>query len=288
MIPNQPFAPKSKALSSMADSMPVANALAAQQVSEANKTNLQNSIAQAVKTQAPAQQAASQLGTGAAQVQGQTQLAQQQANIEGQAKIGQQFLADANEEANNRLREARLDNTAKNYNEARRLGNLDTSLKNQLFDSNMTFKKDELGRTLFNDRQLLDYKLSSAKSEEDLAKYEQDIEQQYARKMQILAAAQAKIVQAMQQDYTKGEQELDQAHKKELVLKKAAIDEKIRKEKAKAANRAAQYSAAGSIVGAVAGAVIGSSAAGPAGTVAGAQAGSAIGSGLGSVVSSQT
>lgn len=288
---NQPFAPsssKAKTLSSLASSMPINNALTAQQVSEAAKTNMQTSIAQAVKTQAPTQEAARQLGVQAAQAEGKTRLAEQEANIQGQAKIGQEFINNAKEEASRRLQENKLANAASNYNEARRLGNLDSSLKNELFDSNLKFRKDELGRTLFNDRQLLDYKLASAKSDEELRDYEQQIEQEYARKNQILQASHAKILQAMQNEFQKSEQEADQAHRKALVLAKNAIEEKIRRQQAKAANRAAAYSAAGSIIGGVGGAILGTFVAPGVGTMAGAAAGSQLGAGVGSVASSQT
>lgn len=267
----------------MAQSMPGQNKTIAQGIDEARKTTMQQAIAQttATKSTAPAQA----IGAQQAQAQGQTALSLQQTNQQQQANLGSTFLQQEREASANRLQAQAIDNNAKNFQEANRLGQLDANLKNQLFDSNLQFQKDELGRTIFNERQLMDYKLATAQSDEDLANYEQQVKQQSDRRMQMLQTAHAKIDQEMQQSFAKGQQHLDQQHMKTLYEAKVALDKKILAEKNKAANRAAMFSAGGSILGMAAGAAIiatgGLAAPAAAAVMTGAAAG---GSGLGSVV----
>lgn len=137
-----------------------------------------------------------------------------------------------------------------------RLFNMNRGLANQLVTEQMKFQEDELGRQYLNDRQLADYALISAKSEEDWLNYEQTVTQLSKRRMQLLETAYAKIKQAMTQDWQLGEQGLDQEHKMYLARAKAEIERKIREEQAASANRAAMFSAGGMLLGVAAGAAI--------------------------------
>jgi hypothetical protein len=270
-----------KQFSGMAQAMPGANERMARQLDSTRKIQLQQAIAQTTTPKAaPVAQA---LGAQQAQAAGQAATATQAANIQGAQQLGSSFLREQATSARQALQEQSLANAKANADEAHRLGQLDASLKRDLFDSQLNFREDELGRTLFNDRQLLDYKLASAKSDEDLLNYEQNVKQLSDRKMQMLKAAHAKVMQEMENAFSKSEQELDQASKEKLYRAKAELEKKMAKEKAKAANRAAMFSAAGSVIGAVAGSIVPGL-----GTAVGAMAGAAIGSGLGSVAASQT
>lgn len=241
----------------------------------AQTTSLQNVVAQMGQT--PAAPAAQQLGAQSAAGAGQLANAATAANAENQLQTAQTVMKQGADESSQRLQRKSLEAQKENRLATDRLANLSGELKSKLFDSQLSFNKDELGRTVFNEQQLLDYKLAQGIQDEDLLNYEQIARQLTDRKMQLLKTAQAKILAELNQDFSSGQQELDQAHKKALVEQKRAVEEKIRKEQAKAKNRAAMFSAAGTVVGAVAGAF-----AGPAGAAAGASLGGAAGSVLAS------
>jgi hypothetical protein len=162
----------------------------------------------------------------------------------------------------------------------RKLEGISSQLKNELFDKQMSFSKDELGRTQWNERQLADWKLATAKNDEEFRDYQQHVEQLSQKKMMLLKAAQAKIAQEQKQLWESGEQEKNQAQSQRLAQAKVDADNKLRKQEAKAKNRAAMYRGIGQVVGAVAGAVIGIPG-GPAGIAAGASAGASVGGALG-------
>lgn len=235
-------------------------------------TSLQNSIAQMGQTpvtQPVAQQAGAAQATGAGQIAN----AQVAADAQNQLQTAGNVMAQGAEEASQRMQRKSLQAQEEHRSATDRLGALNSQLKTKLFDSQMNFNRDELGRTVFNEQQLLDYKLAQGMADEDLLNYEQTARQMTDRKLQMLKTAQAKIMSELNQEFSSGQQELDQAHKKALVEQKRAIEEKIRKEQAKAKNRGAMFSAAGTVIGAVAGGMV----AGPAGATVGASAGGAIG-----------
>lgn len=196
--------------------------------------------------------------------------------LAGQA-IQSQGLADAQSVAKRKLDLQRKEREAQST-----LSNLNSSLKNKLFDENMQFGKDELGRTLFNDRQLLDFKVATAKSDIELKKFEQDMRQASARKIQILAAAQQKLKQALEQSFSQGEQNLDQDSRMKIAQAKIAAEAKMKKEANKQKNRAAIISAAGTIAGGVVGFVA------TGGNPMGAMAGASMGGGLASSAAGAT
>lgn len=175
------------------------------------------------------------------------------------------------------------------------LSKLGEEAKQKIWDQNLKFEKDELGRTSFNDRQLLDYAIMNAKSDEDLANFEQQMNFESEKRMETLRAAQAKIKQSLQQGFDDYNQTLDAEQKMKLVQAQQALDRKMKEEANKAANRAAMFGAAGTIAGAVGGAVLGGTlgaAAGPAGAAMGASmgasAGASIGGGVGTAAAGAT
>lgn len=163
----------------------------------------------------------------------------------------------------------------------KKLFNLNRQLGNQLFTNQMKFKQDEIGREFLNDRQLADYALIQARTEEDWLKYEQQVSQMSKRRLQLLKAAYAKIKQAQEQDWRLGEQGLDQEHKKYLVEHRAKIMKKIKEEQARASNRASMFAAGGMIIGGAIGALV------PGGGPATAMLGANIGRAAGTFAASQ-
>lgn len=161
---------------------------------------------------------------------------------------------------------------------SQRLFNLDQSIKNELLDNQLTFRTDELGRQQFNERQLADYAIANANNQNDLAAYSQTVQQITQRKLQLLGAAEQRIKQELEQLYQKESTEANQQLKRELAEAQHAMQQRIQREQAKAANRAGMLGAAGSIVGGGLGALVG----GPAGAVAGASIGNGLFTAFGS------
>lgn len=269
------------AIQTMSQSMPGANAAVAQQMEATRKLQQQNAIAQSTKVQPQNVAAQAQsAGAQAAAQQGQVKLAEQQQNLQGQQQIGQALIQDKAQEASNQARLRSYENTKTLFDAEKRLGDLDARLKQDLYDKQLQFKEDELGQTIFDERQLLDYKIATAKDDNDLLAYEQQVEQTSRRKQVMLDLAMKKIQQELANDLQQDNARLSNEQRVMLAQRAQALQDKLNKEKNKARNRAAMFQAGGAIVGAVAGGLIG----GPAGAMAGAS----LGSGAGGVAASQT
>ncbi len=161
------------------------------------------------------------------------------------------------------------------------LAQLGGDVKQQILDSRLQFDRDEMGRKFSNERQLADYAIANAKTQQDFDAHMQTMQETAYRKTQLLQSAFQKINSMVQNSFTSQEQELDNQKKQQLIQLSIALKERIRKEKAKAANTMAQWQAGGTIVGAVVGAVV------TGGNPAGAMAGGAIGGSLGTVIGSE-
>lgn len=198
--------------------------------------------------QAAAGQVAAQKGQAA--VQARQQAAPQ---VAAQAALGQQVGERERGQAQFE-RALELERTVRQNED--KLFTLDRTLGNEIYTQNMQFQEDELGRAILNDRQLADYALVSAKSEEDWLNFEQTMTQLSKKKMQILDAAYKRIQQALTQEWQIGEQGMDQEHRKSLTLAAAELKRKIKEEQAKASNRASMFSAGGMLFGVAAAAAI--------------------------------
>jgi hypothetical protein len=192
---------------------------------------------------------------------------------EGQNREQQAQAALGQREALNQRRAALQTSLRKAEDTLVKLG---MTTKQDLFDSSLRFEQDELGRTVFNERQLLDYAVTHAKDVEAMQNYEQAISQLSERKLRLMQVAQQKIQQELINANTAEQSALNQEAKLALARAQSAAKEKAAKEKAKAQNRASMWSALGGIAGAALG-----SFAGP----GGAALGYSIGSGLGGVAS---
>lgn len=208
-----------------------------EQAAEASKTRLQTAM-RGLGTQGPvAPQQIAAAGAEAVQTQAKAQASaqQQQAQLAAeQAELGLQTQARARQEEL-QIRKTALNTSIRNAEQT--LANLGLSTKQQLFDATLAFEQDELGRTLFNERQLLDYAATHAKDIEDLQNYEQTISQMSERRLRLLQVAQQKIQQELKQAYEREQTELNQEAKLAIGRIKIAMEEKIKKEKADAANR---------------------------------------------------
>lgn len=243
-----------------------------------SKTDL--AIQQAVAaTPAPAlttpriQEVAAQAATqqGAEQVKSQEQGQQRLANL---AKEGAQ---KAQHEIEMRIKDQKLGIAQKGRALQERLSSKNRELKDALFDNEMKFQQDELGRTAWNERQLLDWKVTQAKSQQELAEYEQEVQQMHEKRTTLLKTAQAKIKQALANGFDENEQKLNNAQTIRLTEAKLALDKKIAQEKAEKAASNALLVGAFTVLGTAVGAVVGFGA-------PGAMAGGAIGAGVGNMV----
>jgi hypothetical protein len=130
------------------------------------------------------------------------------------------------------------------------ISSLNRELKQDIFDNQVAFQKDELGRVYWNERQLADWKLKEAKSDEELADFEQNISQEFEKKMALLRTAQASIRQRLEQEATKSEQEKDQALEQRLLAAEKELAMKMQKAQARAQRNAMIMQAGGTILGA--------------------------------------
>jgi replicative superfamily II helicase len=174
-----------------------------------------------------------------AQAVGRQQEAELAVGVE-QTRLGAQALAQRETLQQRKLALGNSLRTAEN-----RLTALGMTTKQELFDSTMRFEQDELGRTMFNERQLLDYAITHARKIEDFQNYEQTISQMSERRMRLMQVAQSRLEQALKQSFTEEQTELSQEAKLGLARAKAALEEKIKREKANAQNRASMWSAIG-------------------------------------------
>lgn len=276
----------SSALSGLANQMPGQNQKVATGLQEAAKTQMRQQLA----GQGPmSTQQIQAIGQQAAAQQGQAKLQVQQQGAQEAQKLGSLALNQDQQDKQVKLQARQLDLAKKTRENTLALNNLDSNLKARLLDDQFQFQQDELGRTLFNDRQLMDYKIQTAKSDLDMRDFEDKMRQTSMRKIQLLKSAQARIEQEMKQSFQKGQQQLDQQSMTRLAENKRALEEKIRKEKAKQANRASMFSAGGIIAGVGGGLLLAAS--GPLGWGVGASTlasggltGASVGGGLGSII----
>lgn len=222
------------------------------------------------------------------QQQAQPQLQARQQTIQQQGQLAQMELQERDMTKQAELQRRQQSLAQQQRENVLALNQLQQGLGDRLFTRETQFQKDQIGRTKFTERQLMDYKLTSVQRREQLASYEQSVIQVSQLKMQTLKQAYSLISQALQQDFASTEQEKDIAQSNRLYAARKTIEEKIAKEQAKQAERSAMFRSVGTVIGTVGGAVVGAFAGGPAGAVAGASAGGALGGAAGSGISAAT
>lgn len=269
-MPAQGESARMKALKTLANQLPVANSRVATGMQAARDLQLQNAAAAAPATMSSG--AIQQAGAQQAATAGQQQVAQAQNNLEQQTQVGQLGLNQQKAESQNTLGQLQMGQKNEELGNLQRLGSIDEQAKQELYDTQMQFAKDESGRTLFNQRQLLDYAASKAQGDEQFKNYTQQAQQLNARKMQLMETAYNKVTADLDSQFKQAEQGKDQKAMQEIKQRKQDLSRQMTAEKNKAANNTAMWSTGVGIAGAVAG-----SAAGPAGAMAGYQAGSAVG-----------
>lgn len=183
---------RSRQLRKLSDSLPGADKKTMAGLSAARDTALQEQIAGAPKTAGPAQ--AQQIGSQQAQVAGKQALAVGAKAQQQQQQIGQVGLEQAGVESQARIGEATRGVSKQERGFANRLNRLSEDSKMELLDEQMVFRTDEAGRAMMNERQMADWAMANARSNEEYQDYIQTIGQMHGRKIQLLEAASQKLV----------------------------------------------------------------------------------------------
>lgn len=263
---------RSRQLKKLQDQLPGANQRVAAGLQAGRETQLQETIRQA---QPGGPRQAQTMGGQQAAQSGQVQLQAAQQTQKDVGQVGTMAAQQQRLESQQRVGEQQRSLSKKQRELTSRLQRLDQDAKDELIDRQLQFQQDERGRQFMNERQMADWAVANAKSEEEFAAYKQQAMQMHERKMQMMQTAHAKVSQAIKQNYVIEGQQLDQEQRKRLIEEQRALEQKMREEAAKRAEKQAMWTAAGTIVGTVIGAYFG----GPAGAQAGGQAGGAAGGG---------
>lgn len=252
---------KLKPFQALAEQNPVQNNRIAQGLQAARTANLQQQVAASPAGQNIAK-VAQAAGAQQAQQAGQIQVQTNQQTIADQKKIAEAALAAKQQQASVDIGRKQLASKERQEVLSTKLSQVDRGLKNKLLDESISFEKDEMGRNLFNERQLLDYKLQSANSDIALQQYEQNASELTQKRTQMLQIAYKKIEQELSQTQQKGQQSQANAQMLKLQQAKIELEQKLQREENRKKNRASMISAAGTIVGVGIGAAAGSPVAG--------------------------
>jgi len=186
---------------------------------------------------------------GAAQQQAVTQAVQQGAQEQQQAAQDELAIQQAQQQDSLRMLKRQV---AAQGRELTGILQTDANLaEDELFTQQLRFQQDELGQTMLNERQLADYALNHARTQEELANYEQEVSQALERKQLLLQRSFTILKQAEEQLLQSQETEANQ----ELTLKIAQARQKLEEDMQKlakdAANKAAIWSAVSTVGAAV-------------------------------------
>jgi hypothetical protein len=116
------------------------------------------------------------------------------------------------------------------------ISKLGRDVKSELFDKNMAFEKDELGRKFNNERQLADYAVASAKSDIELGQRMQAMQQAAQKDIIVLEAAQRALAQELEQTSKNKTRKINADVQRQLAARHAALSREIERKKARAAN----------------------------------------------------
>jgi len=270
-------------LNKLAAAIPMANQQIASGMQQARETQLQQTIGQMTPEQAATPRLAQNMGAQQAAQASAIQLGAQQKTQQSAVVAGQQAMVQDKIQKQQELFTRSQALSQKNRYLENELARISQSAKDKLLDQQLSFKRDELGRTVWNERQLADYKIATAKDEEDFRNYQQEASNLSERRMKMLTMAQKKLEQILEQGYISTNQKLDQASRLKIVETVAALKRKQARESARQSSNMGMWAGAGTVVGAVAGAMI----AGPGGYAAGAAVGAQIGQGVGTAAGAQ-
>jgi hypothetical protein len=197
------------------------------------------------------------MGAQAQAAFGQSQVQAAQKDLQKQSQVAGAIQQEQNQAIQSGLQQRQQASKTRLRSINNQIGALSNNLKQDIFDKQVQFQKDELGRTYWNERQLADWKIKEAKSDEELAEFEQNMMQEFEKKMALLQASERAVKQRLEQEMQKSEQDQDQALMQRLQNAEIELQRKQQKAQARASQNAAIMGAAGTIAGmAIAGGVI--------------------------------
>jgi hypothetical protein len=273
--------PRMTALQNLQNQLPAASSRVAQGLQAARDIQLQQAVAKA-PTPAAIAPVAQQTAAAATQQMGQQQVGQAEQMVQQAGRLGQLQLGEQQMAAQKSIFGAQQAAQKQELDNVQRLAQLDMSAKKELYDNEIQFKRDEAGRTLFNQRQLADYARQNAVSDEQYKNYAQQADQLNRRKLQAMETAYNLVMEDLKQRWAMAEQVKDQKAKEQIVNIENAIKKRMAKARAKAANNAAMWQAGGMIVGAAIGTMVAPAGGTAMGAMIGAQVGGAAGTAVGS------
>jgi hypothetical protein len=278
------MASQAELIRKLEQAMPVANVNVQKQQKAARSMQLQQAVGGMTPQQATAPGLAQTIGGAQAQTAGQQAVQGAQTTQEQAGQLRGMAAAEQAGQQQKALGEQKLGLGETELKESEKLSAKARDMQDKLFKQQLQFKRDELGRTMYQETAKMDYALLSAKNDEDLKDKLADIE--YASDQSLLAMEALNKKLAATLDNEAALRELDKrgVSRQKIAELKQQMEEAAAKKKAKAANRMAMYQAGGMI----AGAVVGSLVAPGAGTAAGAAAGATIGGGVGTAVGGAT
>ena len=266
-------------LNKLAAAIPMANQQIASGMQQARETQLQQAIGQMTPEQAATPRLAQSMGAQQAAQASAIQLGAQQKTQQSAVVAGQQAMVQDKIQKQQELFTRSQALSQKNRYLENELARISQSAKDKLLDQQLSFKRDELGRTVWNERQLADYKIATAKDEEDFRNYQQEASNLSERRMKMLTMAQKKLEQILEQGYISTNQKLDQASRLKIVENLAELKRKQARESARQSSNMGMWAGAGTVVGAGIGFV--ASGGNPYGAVVGAQIGQGVGTAAG-------
>jgi hypothetical protein len=186
---------------------------------------------------------------GAAQQQAVTQAVQQGAQEQQQAAQDQLAIQQAQQQDSMRMLKRQV---AAQGRELASMMQTDANLaEDELFTQQLRFQQDELGQTMLNERQLADYALNAAKTQEELADYEQEVNLALERKQLLLKRSFDILRQAEEQLFQSEQTEANQELTLKIAQAKQKLEEDMQRLAKDAANKAAIWSAVSTVGAAV-------------------------------------
>ena len=234
--------PQLQALQQLQGQLPVANQQLATQQAAGRAIQLQ----QAAKA-APVGTSA----TGTAQAMGATQATQAGAqdvqNLQGalaQAnQLGGQGLAAQATTNQGIIGSEQLGLGAQQQASITKLANVNQEAKQQLYDAQMQFQKDQQGRTIFNQAQLADYAVTTAQNQQQYQNYVQTANDLTQKNLQAMQQAYNITSEQLNNQYQTAKQQGDQAAMTQIAQQNNAAQQAMTAAKNAAANTQAMWSA---------------------------------------------
>jgi hypothetical protein len=198
-----------------------------------------------------------QLGAQATAAQGQAAISSQQQTVEKAGQLGEMTVQEQAAEAQQRLQARQLGLQRQQRDLDTQLKNFNSKLHVELVERETQFQRDEMGRTLFNERQLMDYKLSTAQSQIEIKNLETQMRAASAKRIQMLQACNQRLLTDLKEESAKSEQEKDQASILRIEKAQLELKRKLEEERQSLNAKAAKASAIGALAGGIIGAFIG-------------------------------